>query len=390
MHSDESQDGEGTLLSHFAEEEKIKGAVVPPLFQNSLFLFDKTEDLLTALSDHHEGEPFVYSRTDNPTVEIIERKLAALEGTDRCKFTGGGISAISLALSSELKSGGHAIMVDTAYGPSRSYLKFMAKFGVSHTLVEGSCLEEVADAIRPETQVIYLESPSSLLFRLQDVPAIAKIAREKGIATILDNTYNTPLHMRPAEFGVDIVVHSASKYLGGHSDLNGGAICADANRISRITQGELNFYAGLIHPFTAWLVLRGMRTLKVRIKQHEQTANELAAWLEDRPEVERVHHVSLPSYPQRDLYRKLLKGSTGLFSFEPKMQAPDRVLAFCDALRLFGRGISWGGFESLVVPLKTTVTPSKERRWVIRLFCGLEEPEDLRRDLEQALRAIQN
>jgi cystathionine beta-lyase len=385
MSSGEPNDGFDTILAHLGEEEKILGAVVPPIFQNSLFLFEHAEDLLANLMEPHEGPPYVYSRAGNPTVRVVEEKLAALEGTEGCKITGGGVSAITVALAGELEAGSHVVIVDTAYAPARSYLKHMAKYGVSHTLVEGSCVEEIVDAIRPETKVIYLESPSSLLFRMQDVPEITKVAREKKITTIFDNTYSTPLYMRPAEFGVDIVVHSASKYLGGHSDINAGAICTDAKRMDKIVRNELSYYAALLHPFSAWLMLRGMRTLSLRVKQHEKTANHIAAWLEDRSEIAKVHHVSLPSYPQKDLYRKLMTGSTGLFSIEPVVQERERVTAFCDALRLFGRGISWGGFESLVVPLEATITPSKEKRWIIRLFCGLEDVEDLGRDLEQAL-----
>jgi cystathionine beta-lyase len=373
------------MLTHLGEDEKIQGAVVPPIFQNSLFLYDKAEDLLKNLTDVHEGPPYVYSRAGNPTCRIVEQKLAALEGTEGCKVTGGGISAITVALSSELESGAHAIIVDTAYGPTRTYLEFMSKYGVSHTLVEGSCVEEIADAIRPETRVVYLESPSSLLFRLQDIPEITKIAREKKITTMIDNTYNTPLHMNPKEFGVDIVLHTASKFLGGHSDINGGAICTDAKRIEKIVANELSHYAALLHPFSAWLMLRGMRTLSVRLKHHEKTGNDIAAWLDDRSEVAKVHHISLPTFPQRDLYRKLMRGSTSLFSIEPKQQDPDRIMAFCNALRLFGRGISWGGFESLVVPIEVTMTPSTEKRWIVRLYCGLEDVEDLRADLENAL-----
>ena len=385
MHPAEPDYGFDTLLSHYGEEEKILGAVVPPLFQNSLFLFDSSEELLANLMDAHEGPPYVYSRAGNPTVRVVEQKLAALEGTDGCKVTGGGISAITVALSSELEGGAHVVIVDTAYAPARTYLKFMSKFGVTYTTVDGSCAEEVIGAIRPETKVIYLESPSSLLFRMQDIPEITKIAREKKITTIFDNTYNTPLHMRPAEFGIDVVVHSASKYLGGHSDINAGAICTDAKRMGRIVTNELSHYAALLHPFSAWLMLRGMRTLSLRVKQHEKTANQIAGWLEARPEIAKVHHVSLPSYPQKDLYHKLMTGSSGLFSIEPVVQEREKVMAFCDALKLFGRGISWGGFESLVVCLQLPLGPTNEKRWIIRLFCGLEDPEDLRRDLEQAL-----
>ncbi|HWD38483.1 MAG TPA: PLP-dependent aspartate aminotransferase family protein [Fimbriimonas sp.] len=375
-----------SILTHYAEEDKPFGAVVPPIFQNSLFLFDKAEDLADALTHYHEGPPFVYSRSGNPTVDIVERKIAALEGMGGCKITSGGIGAIAVALSSELEAGAHAVIVDSAYGPTRGYLEFMSKFGVSHTCVPGTSVDEIADAVKPETKAIYLESPSSILFRLQDLPAISKIARERKITTFIDNTYCTPLYMRPAEYGIDVVLHSGSKYFGGHSDINAGAICADSVRIERIVRNELSYYASLLHPFSAWLMLRGLRTLRVRVAQHEIAANYVAGWLETQPQIERVRHISLESFPQRDLFLKLMKGSTGLFSFEPKVQTREAVFAFADALKIFGRGISWGGFESLVVPLHHPTENGP--RWLVRLFCGLEDPEELRKDVEQALQYL--
>jgi cystathionine beta-lyase/cystathionine gamma-synthase len=385
VNSNEGELSVETILSHFGEENKPFGAVVPPIFQNSLFLHDTTEELFAAMSGNWQGPPYFYSKIANPTVDVVERKLAALEGTDRAKVIGGGIGAISTALSSELEAGAHAIVVESAYGPTRSYLTYLQKFGVSHTCVEGSVTEEVLDAIRPETKVIYLESPSSMVFRLQDVPAITKVAREKGITTMFDNTYNTPLYMKPADFGVDIVCHSASKYLGGHSDINAGVICTDQKRMDRILRNEINYYSNILHPFSSWLLLRGLRTLKLRVAHHELCANYVAEWLSHRPQVVCTHHVSLATYPQRALFQKLMSGSTGLFSFEPKNQDRKSIFTFCDALKLFGRGISWGGFESLVVPALVPATSTREAHWVIRLFCGLEDPEELRLDVENAL-----
>ena len=373
------------ILSHLGEEEKLLGAVTPPIFQNSLFVHESAESLLNTMAHSIDGPPYFYSKIANPTVQIVEKKLAALDGMESCKVTGGGIGAISIALSSELESGAHAVVVESAYGPTRGYLSYMEKFGVSWTGVDGADPEEVMDSVKPETKLIFMESPSSLLFQLQDVPAITKYAREKGITTFFDNTYNTSLHMRPAEFGVDVVIQSASKYLGGHSDLNAGVICSDENRMGRIVRNEISHYANLLHPFSAWLLLRGLRTLKLRLTQHEAAANQVAQWLCARPEVERLHHISLPSFPQRDLYQKLMSGSGGLFSFEPVNQEESAVMAFCNALQVFQRGISWGGFESLVVPSLTPTPWGKSKSWVIRLFCGLEDPEQLRQDVEAAL-----
>lgn len=381
--------GFDTLLAHFAEDKKIEGAVVPPIFQNSLFLFDETDALLNNMATNPSGPPHHYSRISNPTLDVAEQKIAKLEGVEACKVTGSGMAALTNAILSCVESGSHVVAVDTCYGPVKSLLSnYLANWGVTVTYVDGVCTDEVLDALKPETTMVYLESPSSILFRLQDVPAIAKETRARGISTVFDNTYNTPLHMNPASMGIDLVCHSATKYLGGHSDITAGAICGSRERIDGIIRREISLLGNVLAPFPAWLLTRGMRTLGVRVKRHEATANTLAAWLEDRPEIDRVHHIGLPSYPQRELYLRMLKGSTGLFSFEPKEQDEKRVKAFCDRLKLFGRGISWGGFESLVVPIHAKPIHYSEKRWVIRLFCGLENPEDLIRDIEQALPAF--
>lgn len=378
--------GLSTLLQHFGEEEKIKGAVTPPIFQNSLFVFESMDELLTAMSEHPDGPQHHYSRVSNPSVEIAEKKIAKLEGADACKVTGSGMAALSIAVMSCVKQGSHVVAVDTGYGPLKALLTdYLSRFGVTYTFVNGGEVDEIVDALRPETDAIYLESPSSLVFQLQDLEAIAKIAQARGISTICDNTYNTPLHMQPHRLGIDLVCHSATKYLGGHSDITAGAVTASQERIDRIVRQEIALLGSILHPFQAWLLNRGLHTLELRVKRHETTANKVASWLESRKEIARVHHISLDSFPQRALYRKMMSGSGGLFSFEPKIQDPDKVKGFADALKIFQRGVSWGGFESLVVALPVHPLGYKERKWIVRLFCGLEDVQDLIADIDQAL-----
>jgi cystathionine beta-lyase/cystathionine gamma-synthase len=377
--------GVSTQLAHDVESSP-HGAVVPPLYQNSLYLFDTMDELLGAMGKTPNGPPHHYSRVSNPTLSAVETKLARLEGVEACKLVNSGMTAMAAALMSTVQAGAHVVIPDTAYGPVRVLLNdYLSRFGVTHTLVTGTCVEETLDAVRPETTCIYLESPTSLLFRLQDIPAITRFAREKGIATMIDNTYNTPLHFQPASMGVDIVCHSCSKYIGGHSDVVAGAICTSSERMDRLVRQEVTLLVGALQPYSAWLLGRGLRTLAVRLPRHMSTANTVAAWLEDRPAVERVFHVGLSTFPQADLAKKLFKGTGGLFSFHPRVQEPDRVKAFCDKLAIFGRGISWGGHESLVVALPVKTLDHPEPRWIVRLFCGLEEPEDLIADLDQAM-----
>lgn len=378
--------GIDTRLVHLGEEQTIQGAVVPPLFQNSLFLFDTVEGLFNAMSEHPAGAPHSYSKTSNPTLDLAERKIADLEGAESCKLVGCGAAALSIPIIANTKAGAHVILPDTAYFPVRHLLsEMLARFGVTHTLVDGRRKEDFLDAIRPETSLIYMEAPSSIMMRMQDVEGVTRETRARGITTMFDNTYNTPIHFNPLKHGVDIVCHSVSKYMGGHSDLIAGAICTDAKRMDDIVRGEINAF-GAAAPFVAWLVVRGLRTLPLRIKRHEATANTIAAWLESRPEVARVHHLGLPSYPQRELVQSLFSGTGGLFSLELEDQSQETANRFVNALRFFGKGVSWGGHESLALsmPVKTI----DGNRVAIRLFCGLEDPADLQRDLEQAFSGL--
>jgi cystathionine beta-lyase/cystathionine gamma-synthase len=383
---DFSQLGLNTALAHFGEEVKHQGAVVPAIFQTSLFVFDTIEEFASGIQGNPQGPPFHYSRIGNPSVDLAERKIARLEGTDACKLFGSGQGAITAAIMSCVSSGAHVVAVDTCYGPTRTLLAdYLSKFGVQTTFVTGTDPDEVIGAIRAETTIVYLESPSSLLFRMQDVGQIAAYCRDRGIVTMIDNTYNTPVNFNPASLGVDYVLHSATKYLGGHSDLTAGAVCTNQERIDRFSRLEVNLLGSLLAPFPAWLLTRGMRTLGIRMKRHQETGNVVAGWLEQQPQVERLTHLGLESYPQRELFLRQMRGSSSLFSFEPRMQDRDKVIEFVEALSLFQIGVSWGGFESLVVPIEVKPDNWSEPRWIVRLFCGLEEPEDLIADLRRTL-----
>ena len=373
-----------TLLQHLGEQEKILGAVVPPIFQNSTFVFPDQAAFTKAGADPLNNCS-LYSRVGNPSLHVPEQKIAMLEGAERCKLLGSGMGAITAAIMSTVEAGSHVVAVDGCYGPVRDLLTdYLARFGVTHTFVDGTCPDDVIDAIRPETTLVYLESPCSLIFRLQDIRMVATACRERGVTTIIDNTYSTPLYQNPIEMGVDIVVHSASKYMGGHSDVIAGVICSSEKIMDRILKREIALLGSILAPFPAWLITRGLRTLKVRLKAHEIAGNEIAGWMEEQDWVDRVHHVGLRSFPQRDLFIRQMRGTGGLLSFEPVNQNQAACDTFVNSLKLFQLGVSWGGFESLVVQATVKPMHAKEARKVVRLFVGLEDPEDLMADLTQA------
>lgn len=376
-----------TILQHLGEERKVLGAVVPPIFQNSLFVFPDVETF-TGSHAHEPGEPYYYSRIQNPTVEIAEKKIAALEGADNCKVFGSGMGAVSAAILNSVHSGAHVVCVDTAYGPTRQFLvDYLPKMGVKTTLVTGLCADEVLGAIEPETSAVYLESPSSIIFRMQDFEAITKVCREKGITTITDNSYSGAIWQNPHRFGVDLVVHSATKYLAGHSDVVCGAVTGSAERIGSIAKNEVELLGGLLHPFPSWLLLRGLRTLKLRMNHAREVGNSMAHWLEGRDWVDHVYHVGLPDFQFAGLRDKYMTGSSSVLTFHPVGATEEWCGRFLNALKLFQRGVSWGGFESLAVALPMQPLDWEEARWVIRLYVGLEDLEDLQADLENAKNA---
>lgn len=378
--------GFSTDLAHYGEAAKHAGAVIPPIYQNTTFVFDTMEELHEALYNNPGGPPYHYSRVGNPSTDLLERKLAHFEGGEACKVFAAGMTAVAYAVMSCVKAGDHIVSVDGIYGPAKSFLSdFLGKFGVETTFVDGRDTQAIIDACRQNTKLIYLETPTSNTFRLQDVPAICTFAKTKGILTMVDSTYNTPIHMKPLDMGADVVIQSLSKYYGGHANAMGGAVIGTEKFISKLINEDIPMMGGLLPPFQAWLFTQGSRTLKVRLKQHEATANQVAAWLEQQPEVRVVHHLGLESYAQREVFLRAMSGSSGIFSFEPTTRDRAKVMAFCDKLKLFGRGIGWGAFESLVVAYELQPCDYAQPEWFVRLYCGLEEPEDLIADLAKAL-----
>lgn len=374
--------GEGALHGH---------AVSPPIFQTSIFCFPSYDDFRDAMADEKEG--FLYTRGNNPTVNLVEEKLAALEKADKAKLVSSGVAAISSAVMAFLKQGDHVVCVRDCY--SWAYYLFdtyLKRFGISVTFVEGDRVEDFEEALRENTRMFYLESPATLTFKLQDLKAVAAFAKERGIKTVIDNTWATPLYQNPLEMGIDLVVHSASKYLGGHSDIIGGVIAGGEEEMNRIFEHEYLPMGPTPDPMQAWLVMRGMRTLHLRVPEHYKNALALTAFLRDHPKVEDVLYPFLPDFPQYDLARRQMRGGSGLFSFRLKSRNLEDVKTFIDSLTLFKRAVSWGGYESLVFPAAVKYADDDEipedRISLIRCHAGLEEIPALLSDLNRALDKI--
>lgn len=366
--------------------EGVAAPTSAPIVQTSLFTFPDFQSLVDALAAEHRRH--VYTRGQNPTVEAVERKLAALERGAACKCFASGMAAISGVLLGLLRSGDHVLFVNHTYGPTLQLAGHLRRFGIDHDTLLDLDRDAVEGALRPNTRLIWLESPGTMLFRVLDIPAITALARDRGITTCIDNSWATPLCQKPLALGVDIVVHTCTKYLGGHSDLVAGAIVASEELIQRIFYGAFLLNGGILAPFDAWLLLRGLRTLPTRLRQHEEDALRVAARLRDHPAVTRVHHPAFTA--ERELVERQLAGYTGLFSFELARDDFESVRRFIDGLSHFRIGVSWGGVESLVIsPNHGTNAAELEARGIpgglVRLSVGLEGAEVLIEDLESAL-----
>ncbi|MEJ5253210.1 MAG: PLP-dependent aspartate aminotransferase family protein [Armatimonadota bacterium] len=368
------------ICIHLGEDpERYMGSVVPPIFQNSLFTAPSVE------ARSRRGERYIYTREANPTTDILNAKIAAMEGAETARCFASGMAAISAALMSQLRSGDHVVCVKNVYYPARALLQdYLSRFGVEVTFVQGTQVEHFEQAIRPNTRVFYLESPTSINLWLQPLEEVCALARARGITTIIDNTWATPVFQQPLQMGVDIVVHSASKYLGGHSDVIAGVVCTSQQHIEAIHR-EMTLIGGILDPFAGWLILRGLRTLPTRLYQHQANALRVAQWLAEHPAVHNVLYPGLPSHPQYDLARRQMSGFSGLFSFTLKRNSREAAVGVVNALRLFHIGVSWGGYESLALPMLIEDYDG-EQRWGLRVHIGLEPPDSLIADLEGALR----
>lgn len=361
----------------------------PPIVQTSTFTFPAFRDLLEGLSGEYRHH--VYTRGRNPTVEVVERKLALLERGEACKCFGSGMAAISSVMMGLLRAGDHVLFVNHTYGPTLQLAEHLARFGIEHDLLLDLRPEAVDQAIRPNTSLLWLESPGTMTMRVLDIAAITALARDRGVLTCIDNSWATPLLQKPLTMGADIVVHTASKYLNGHSDVIAGAVISTADRIEKIFYRAFLLNGGILGPLDAWLLLRGLRTLPVRLRQHGEDAVRVARFLNDHPAVGKVHYPLFD--PDPDLVARQLTGMSGLLSFELAKADFESVSRVIDALEHPRIGVSWGGVESLVIsPERPDNAESLARRGIppglIRLSVGLEGANLLIDDLAAALAAV--
>ncbi|GGG16540.1 trans-sulfuration enzyme family protein [Paenibacillus abyssi] len=371
-----------TLVVHDVHNEQYHGAVTMPIYQNSLFTFHSYDAFTTAMNDplnHH-----LYSRGNNPTVNDLERRLALLEGGEQARCFASGMAAISAAVLSVIKSGDHIICIDQAYGPTKELIgSYLRKFDIEATFVDGSSMDNIQQAVRDNTSLIFLESPTTLHFQLQNLSACAELAKSIGAATIIDNTWATPCYQNPLSLGIDLVIHSLTKYVSGHSDGMGGVVIGSSERMKHLGMHEFLLHGGIMSPMTAASMIKGLRTLPLRMEKFQENGLIVAGWLEKHPLVAKVNHPGLSSHPQHHLALKQMSGSSSLFSFETNIPLL-QMRCWAERLTFFRIGLSWGGYESLI-----TVHPcQRESSSVVRIYVGLEDPYELIDDLAQAFECI--
>lgn len=382
------------LLTHLGEErEKYFNAVSPPILQSSNFTYKTIEEFRNAFRD--ELDTPLYTRGCNPTVAILREKLAALEGAEDALVFSSGSAACAAAIIGNVQAGDHVVCVQKPYAWTYKLLSlFLARFGVDYTFVDGTDVENFRKAIRSNTKVLMLESPNSLSFELQDIEACVKLAKEHNLLTICDNSYSSPINQNPIKMGVDIVVHSGTKYINGHSDVVVGVLCGTKEMVRKIFHSELMTLGANISPNDAWLVLRGLRTLPLRVQRSQETTLKVLEYLEKHPKVDYVRYPWSKSHPQYTLAKKQMKGAGGLFSVNFKARNMESMERFCEAMaEVFLMAVSWGGYESLQVPsvtfykLHPNETPPLPYTFV-RYYIGLEEPEWLIAAFEKALKIL--
>lgn len=375
------------IINQLGEErEKYYNAITPPVFQTSNFAFPDVESLRKSIAD--EKNNYLYSRGNNPTLDILCKKIAALEDTEEALAFASGMAAISSAIISFVNSGDHIVSVRNNYSWTNMLMtNFLPRFGVETTFVDGKDPENFRKAIKKNTRIIYLESPNSLTFELQDIEAVAGIARQHGITTLIDNSYSSPLNQSPSSMGIDIILHSASKYLGGHSDIVAGIVCGSAENIKRIFNNEYMGLGGIISPFNAWLMLRGLRTLQARMDRIAETTSRVLNYMESDPFYTDILHPLSVRHPQHELAKKQMKKPSGLFSVRIAPKEKEKIEMFINNLRQFIIGVSWGGHESLVFPALAFDDKRTKEGYsnnLIRFYTGLDDADTLIADLRQA------
>ncbi|WP_083253909.1 cystathionine beta-lyase [Pandoraea sp. ISTKB] len=384
--------GQSTRLTnsydHHASHAQPGTPVSPPVYRQSTLTFETVAEL-----DAVKGSVFTYGRHGNPTTRQIERILCELEGAAGAMLTPSGLSAITTAISAVLRPGDHILVADSVYSSTREFCdRTLGRWGVEVTYYAPTIGAQIGALMRPNTRLVVAESPGSITFEMQDIPALAQIAHSHGALLMIDNTWGTPLHFASFAHGVDISVHSASKYIGGHADLCMGVILASEPVYGKIRAcyRELGLAVGADD---AALALRGLRTLSARLACHQKGAINVASWLYGRPEVADVLHPALPTFAGHEIWRRDFTGACGLFGVLLRdTYDAAAVVSMVNRLSLFGLGYSWGGFESLVLPCDPretrTATTWTHEGMLVRLHIGLENVDDLMDDLDRALRTL--
>jgi len=364
------------------------GFVNPPVYHASTVLYPSAEDFLA-----HRAR-YQYGRRGTPTTEALELALQELEGP-QCAGVAllpSGLAAISSAFLAVVHAGDHVLVTDSAYGPTRMFCdQILNRLGVAVTYYDPLIGASITGLIQPDTRLVYLESPGSLSFEMQDTAAISKAAHDKGAMVLMDNTWATPIYFRPLEHGVDLAIQAGTKYIGGHSDVMLGTVSANAASVAGL-KNSVRYTGQCEGPDDTYLGLRGLRTLAVRLERHHRSGLAIARWLQERPEVLRLLHPALPSHPGHAIWKRDFSGASGLFSMVLKPVPRKAYFAFLDTLELFGIGASWGGYESLAIPFDCTPLRTATR-WqpggpTVRFHIGLEAVEDLIADLERGFTAL--
>ncbi|MBI4184575.1 MAG: cystathionine beta-lyase [Proteobacteria bacterium] len=377
-----------TVIAHVGRHpEEHFGAVNPPVYRASTLLFKTMEDYHHARAHRLDRtRRSAYARIGTPTSFALEDAISEIEGGERCLLVGSGMMGIAVALHAFLEAGDHVLVVDTVYAPTRRFCdQFLSRYGVEASYYDPYLGAGIAALIRPNTRVVYCESPGTSTFEVQDVPAIAAAAHRKGCKVLMDNTWGL-MNFRPFEHGVDVSIQAGTKYIGGHSDLVLGTVTVRNEDWERV--GTMSHFLGThAGPDDVYLALRGIRTLPVRLERHMENALAVARWIEKRPEVVQVMYPALENDPGHALWKRDFTGACGLFGVALKPYPDKAVAALIEGMEYFGLGVSWGGYESLITPFKNdtvrTATKLDLPGPALRLHVGLEDPDDLIADLEK-------
>lgn len=381
------------IINELGEDrEHYFNAVSPPIIQTSNFAFRTVEELRKAFED--EMGSYLYSRGVNPTVDILRKKLAALDGAEDCLVFNNGAAAIFAGVLANVKAGDHIVSVQRPYTwVQRMFDCILPRFGVTTTYIDGTSIEHWERATLPNTTFYYLESPNSWEFQLQDIASVAQLARSRNIVTLIDNSFCTPLYQQPIALGIDMAMQTATKYISGHSDTLGGVLSGSSGMMKKIFDSEyLNIGSG-IQPFNAWLLLRGLRTLRPRLHRITSTTAEVHAFLKQHPLIQEVIFPLDPTFPQYELAKKQMKGACGLMTVVLKANSMQQIVRFCESLKHILMAVSWGGHESLAIPKCASIPPGqfdpqlREHR-MVRIYVGLEDASYLIADLDQALKTM--